>query len=341
MHNQIQQTFVTRLPVKKKTTPSGWTSFNAPCCHHFGESQDTRGRGGVRIPPDGGIQFHCFNCGFKANYTPGRNLNYKMKRFLGYMGFTTEEIRKMGLEALRHMDETVTTKREYKPMNFTEKPLPKGSKPIMHWVNENDLEARGLVNGLVKAIEHVNDRHLKLEDYPFYYSTNTDNQMDQRLLIPFYHKQKIIGYTARWLGEKNYRIAKYFTDVPPGYVFNCDVQNYNRQFVLVMEGPLDAIALDGVAVLGSEPNQRQAEMIGNLQRKVVVVPDRDDAGRKMITKAVDYGWSVAFPRWGEGVVDVGDAIVKYGKLLTMKSILATIQDTKLKIELNAKRWLNK
>jgi hypothetical protein len=112
-------------------------------------------------------------------------------------------------------------------------------------------------NSLVKAIEHVNDRHLKLEDYPFYYSTNTDNQMDQRLLIPFYHKQKIIGYTARWLGEKNYRIAKYFTDVPPGYVFNCDVQNYNRQFVLVMEGPLDAIALDGVAVLGSEPNQRQ------------------------------------------------------------------------------------
>ena len=58
-------------------------------------------------------------------------------------------------------------------------------------------------------------------------------------------------------------------------------------------------------------------------------------------QAVDYGWSVAFPRWGEGVVDVGDAIVKYGKLLTMKSILATIQDTKLKIELNAKRWLNK
>ena len=168
MHNQIQQTFVTRLPVKKKTTPSGWTSFNAPCCHHFGESQDTRGRGGVRIPPDGGIQFHCFNCGFKANYTPGRNLNYKMKRFLGYMGFTTEEIRKMGLEALRHMDETVTTKREYKPINFIEKPLPKGSKPIMHWVNENDLEARGLVNDLVKAIEHVNDRHLKLEDYPFY-----------------------------------------------------------------------------------------------------------------------------------------------------------------------------
>ena len=94
-------------------------------------------------------------------------------------------------------------------------------------------------------------------------------------------------------------------------------------------------------MLGSEPNQRQAEMINNLQRKVIVVPDRDEAGRKMITKAVDYGWSVAFPQWGNNVVDVGDAIVKYGKLLTFKSILATIQDTKLKIELTAKKWLNR
>lgn len=254
------------------------------------------------------------------------------------MGFTVEEIRKMGLEALRHMDETVEYKREYKPIHFTEKPLPKGSKPIMHWVNENDLESRGLVHGLVNAIEHINARALSLEDYPFYYSTNKDNQMDQRLLIPFYHKHKIIGYTGRWLGEKNYKIAKYFTDVPPGYVFNCDVQNYNRQFVLVCEGPMDAIALDGVAVLGSEPNQRQAEMINNLQRKVIVVPDRDDAGRKMIAKAVDYGWSVAFPQWGNDVTDVGEAVTKYGKLLTFKSILATIQDTKLKIELKAKQW---
>ena len=86
MINQIQQTFVSRLPTKRKTTPSGWTSFNAPCCHHFGESADTRGRGGVRIPPDGGIQFHCFNCGFKANYTPGRNLNFKMKKIFRIHG---------------------------------------------------------------------------------------------------------------------------------------------------------------------------------------------------------------------------------------------------------------
>ena len=35
------------LPAKRKTTPSGWTSFNAPCCVHNNENADTRGRGGV------------------------------------------------------------------------------------------------------------------------------------------------------------------------------------------------------------------------------------------------------------------------------------------------------
>jgi hypothetical protein len=340
MHNLIQQTFVTYLPAKKKVTPSGWTSFNAPCCHNQGETADTRGRGGVRIQPDGSIQFHCFNCGYKANYTPGRNLNFKMKKLMGYMGFSTEVIRKMGLEALRHMDENVEYKREYKPIHFTEKPLPKKAKPIIHWVNEKDLPVE-TINRLVSAIEFVTKRSLELEDYPFYYSTSTENQMEKRILIPFYHKHNIIGYTARWLGEKNYKIAKYFTDVPPGYVFNCDKQNYNRQYVLVMEGPLDAIALDGVAVLGSEPNKRQQEMINNLQRKVIVVPDRDEAGNKMISRAIDYGWSVAFPQWESDIIDVGDAVIKYGKLLTMKSILHTTVDTKIKIELQRKLWYNK
>ena len=61
-----------------------------------------------------------------------------MKKFLGFMGFTVEEIRKMGLEALRHMDETVEYKREYKPIHFKEKLLPKmiGSLKKM-WVMES------------------------------------------------------------------------------------------------------------------------------------------------------------------------------------------------------------
>ena len=82
-------------------------------------------------------------------------------------------------------------------------------------------------------------------------------------------------------------------------------------------------------------------MINNLQRKVIVVQDRDEAWNKMISRAIDYGWSVAFPQWESDIIDVGDAVIKYGKLLTMKSILHTTVDTKIKIELQRKLWYNK
>ena len=73
----LHETVTAYLPSKKKTTPSGWTSFNAPCCIHNGDSADKRQRGGLISNADGGISYHCFNCGYKCSWTPGRNLSFK------------------------------------------------------------------------------------------------------------------------------------------------------------------------------------------------------------------------------------------------------------------------
>ena len=53
--NPIQQVLTAFLPSKRKTTPSGWTSFDAPCCIHNGESADKRKRGGVMLNGDGTV----------------------------------------------------------------------------------------------------------------------------------------------------------------------------------------------------------------------------------------------------------------------------------------------
>ena len=45
--NLIQNTILTAVPANKKKTPSGWLSFNAPCCVHNGETQDKKKRGGI------------------------------------------------------------------------------------------------------------------------------------------------------------------------------------------------------------------------------------------------------------------------------------------------------
>jgi len=43
----------TYLPGKRKSTASGWISFNAVCCVHNGHSQDKRGRGGIKTSNQG------------------------------------------------------------------------------------------------------------------------------------------------------------------------------------------------------------------------------------------------------------------------------------------------
>ena len=51
--NLIQSTILTSLPAGRKKTPSGWVSFNAPCCVHNGETADKKKRGGNDNKNDG------------------------------------------------------------------------------------------------------------------------------------------------------------------------------------------------------------------------------------------------------------------------------------------------
>jgi len=79
--NSIQQAVIDSLPGKQKRTTNGWISFNAVCCHHNGESQDKRSRGGVITNGDA-ISYHCFNCNFKTGWQPGRHITFKMRKLL-------------------------------------------------------------------------------------------------------------------------------------------------------------------------------------------------------------------------------------------------------------------
>ena len=144
-----------------------------------------------------------------------------------------------------------------------------------------------------------------------------------------------MGYTGRLFDTRNKEV-KYWTETQPGYVFNLDAQDWSRKFVIVTEGPFDAITISGVGILGSEINDTQRELISGLNRPVIVVPDRDEAGQKLIDQAMEFGWGVSFPEWQKGVDDVADAVLKYGRLFTMQSILKATETSKLKIDLKRK-----
>ena len=335
--NLIQNTVLTSLPAGRKKTPSGWISFNAPCCVHNGESADKKKRGGIMTSADGTVSYHCFNCGFKANYVIGRKLNQKMRLFMSYIGITDDTIRKLAIEAMRE-EESDTKFEKKKFVTFNKKELPKNTRTLDTWLEKYTTGV--LSNTELKSIDnmlnYLSSRGIGPDWYDFMYSTDKVWDVYQRLLIPFYWRGDIVGFTGRMFEESNG--VKYYTDVWPGYVFNMDAQDWSRKFVLVTEGPFDAITISGVSILGSEINDTQRELIDGLGRQVIVVPDRDAPGEKLINQAIEFGWSVAFPEWDKTVGDVADAVMKYGRLFTIQSILKTTERSKLKIDLKRKMY---
>jgi DNA primase len=93
------------------------------------------------------------------------------------------------------------------------------------------------------------------------------------------------------------RIPKYIHDMQHGYVFGVDLQHTSWQYVIVTEGVFDALSIGGVAVLHAEVNDAQVKMIRNLNRQVIVVPDQDTTGMKLVDRAIELGWSVSMPDW--------------------------------------------
>jgi hypothetical protein len=342
MLTPIQDAVQLLLPVKRKTNAiSGWTSFNAPCCHHNGESADTRGRGGIVINSDGGVSYHCFNCNFKASYIPGRHLTYKFRKLLSWFGASENEVKRLVIEAIRVKDlvappETFAEEAQQE-IDFKPRALPDSSVSFSQWKTFLTLQDEDeLVHPqFVQAFDYIYKRNIDFKKYEFYTTETTAYNLHKRVIVPFTWKKEIIGYTARAI-EDNVK-PKYHSNYESNYVFNTDLQLPDAKFVVVVEGPFDAMAIDGVAILGNECSEIQADVIDSLTREVIVVPDRDRAGVKLIDAAIEYGWSVSFPEWEADIKDVSAAVDRYGKLFVLKSILAAKETSRLKIELKKKK----
>ena len=310
------------LPQRKQTS-SGWVSFNAPCCHNNGESRDTKKRGGLIKTEDGGASYHCFNCGWKASWRPGRNLGKRMQDLLRWLGASDDQIKRIAFECLK-IEAGKKSKDVIAIPEFTPRDMPKNSRLITEdLILEDDR--------VIPVVEYIYSRGLTLEDTDFYWSDEPGYA--DRFLIPLTVDRKIMGYIARKSREGK---PKYLTEHPPHIVFNLDKQPYDRKFVLVFEGSIDAIMLGGVAVLTNEISPEQALQINRLGKQVIVVPDQDKAGETMARQAIDLGWGIAFPNWDDDVKDAGDAIKKYGRLTTMISIMKNVETTELKSKLRMK-----
>jgi len=315
----IADTLLTYLPGKRKTTPSGWISFNAVCC------SDDRGRGGFIVNDGDAVSYHCFNCGFKCSWQPGRHISQKMNKFMRDLSIPDDIINQLRLEALRLDDNSTTEIRNVIP-KFDIRALPIDSVPITDLLNDPPEK-------LVPVLEYMVSRQLFPEDFPFYWTPKIG--FNNRLIIPFYKDGACVGYTARAINDAK---PKYLSEQQPGYVFNLDAQHDDREFVIVSEGPFDALSIDGCALLGAEIKDSQNWLLKQLGKEIVLVPDRDHEGPRTVEQAIEYGWSVSMPDWPDGVKDINDAVIKLGKLATLWLIVLAKESNSLKIQLRAKKW---
>ena len=315
------------IPQKRKQTSSGWVSFNAPCCVHTGESADRRSRGGVKQQEDD-WSYHCFNCGFTASFVPGRPVSYKARKLLGWLGVDSTDIERLNLESLKRKSlldltaERNTIKQTQ--IDFDEKEVPEGVERIdpnnkLHFHYVDYLKQRGIVFG-----------------YPFLVDKKRGPR--DRIVVPYTYKNRIVGHTSRYLDS---RTPKFINSQQPGYVFGYDLQKSNWTSAIVVEGIFDALSISGLACMHETISKDQAQLLKQLQRRIIVVPDQDRAGLGIIDAAVEHKFEVSIPEWPEDVKDVNDAVVRFGVAQTLQQIHQNAERSKIKIEMFKKRLQRK
>ena len=313
------------IPQKRKQTSSGWVSFNAPCCVHTGESADRRSRGGVKQQEDD-WSYHCFNCGFTASFVPGRPVSFKARKLLGWLGVDSTDIERLNLESLKRKSlldltaERNTIKQTQ--IDFDEKEVPEGVERIdpnnkLHFHYVDYLKQRGIVFG-----------------YPFLVDKKRGPR--DRIVVPYTYKNRIVGHTSRYLDS---RTPKFINSQQPGYVFGYDLQKSNWTSAIVVEGIFDALSISGLACMHETISKDQAQLLKQLQRRIIVVPDQDRAGLGIIDAAVEHKFEVSIPEWPEDIKDVNDAVVRFGVAQTLQQIHQHAERSKIKIEMAKKRLM--
>jgi len=312
---------------KTKKSPSEWISRNCPFCEHRGQAPDKRGRGGLKHD-NNSITLNCFNCGFCASWTIGRPLYPKMISALKWLNVDEKTINQLKLESLR-----ISKESGFEPIVHIRRNI----KPIVLPADCTILESDSIKHQ--KHIDFLKTRGFTPEDFSFLVSP--DLTYRSRVILPFILQDTIIGYSARSIisNEKMRYIMKETTE----FVFGVEWVEPEHEWIIVTEGLFDALSVKCLAVMHNEISEAQTEMICDLQRRVIIVPDLDKAGlanrkNSLINTALDCGWEVAFPTWE--VKDINAAYVNYGPLFTIKHILDCSTNNPTKIRVQQKMLLN-
>jgi len=314
VHNLLMH----NLPVRTTRTPSGWITLDCPMC------SDKRKRGGI-IESGAKISYHCFNCNYTTGWSMNSHLGKKFKNLAEKLGASKQDIHQAQIELLKHSDDlevAAPTDYVYSSNKFKTEDLPDTAQYVEDLPEDNPVRMYAEQRGILGI-------------YPLLYFDDMANR--KRVIVPFTYNGELVGWTGRHIAPPDKVTPKYLHKVQPGYVFNVDrFADSDREIIIVTEGVFDAILIDGVSILGNTVTAEQAHLIEKLGKRIILCPDRDEAGKELIEQATSLGWEVSFPGWAPDVKDAADAVQRYGRLATVSSIIQNATSNKIKIEVKSK-----
>lgn len=343
MHSQFDTQFVVdalqqTLPAQRKRTAGG-INVNCPMCLEMGEARpDTKMRCGVRLFSSGGIHIHCFNCKFSTKWAPGSMIPKKVSRFLQVLGMDDRSVQAVKFKAWQYLN-VYEGEAPAKPPEFTPKfdpvGLPQDALPIQTWA-EHNLTDQNFLDVLAYAVTRGQEVY---ESTNLMWSPSSHDGMDmsRRLIIPFYFKGEIVGYTSRAIDSD--ATKRYYTKTPAHYLFNNEMLYRDRKYVILVEGQFDALAIQGVSTQGAKLSPEQACWLRDSGKTIIVLPDQDESGMAMVDLATTYGFHVSFPNWDSDVKDANDAVKKYGRLFTIRKVIDNATSNLMKINFYKKKMM--
>ncbi|MCS7317481.1 MAG: hypothetical protein NZZ41_04055 [Candidatus Dojkabacteria bacterium] len=322
----------------QKISSSGWYIFNAVCCpYHGNERPDRRKRGNFYFTENSWV-YNCFNCGFKTVFSENNLvLTERNKKLLEWMGFSQEEINEISFSLLKRKNLEQKNSNNPKDEYFNFFDYIKTLNPT-----EKEEEMVSIEEYLDRQDYKENKNFMKILDYLFSRGSYIVDCLDKiywvesspdMIVLPIFIKNKIYGYIMRNL-NKSIKYMNIFFD-NKNLLYNLDSAFKNRKYIILVEGPFDALSIDGISIMKNTINNNIIKMLKSFNKEIIILPDKDISGLKVIEKALEHNLRVSFPffdYWDEKIKDASDAAKKYGKFYTLNSIIRSSTDDPLKIK---------
>lgn len=314
--SRIYDEFLSLVSSRPNYRARGFININCPACG------DKRKRGGFAPTETGGFRYFCFNggCTFSTEPTgwePGNGLYGRVRSLFEMLG---GNIRNIPVQDMLRQNNTSTgmprEERAEVVTKFRKMDMPKGSILIEEAVEEDERA--------IAVLNYLNNRSpLLLGAHPFMWSPIHP----EHLLVPYVHHGTIVGYMGRHIGESAGQ-KRFLQRSRPDYMFNQHLLSKGAgKYAYVLESPLDAILMQGVATKENRLTKRQVNLLKSCGKEPVLIPDiKKGEAAPYVTTAEENDWFISVPEWPNGFTfkDVGEAIQRIGLLATIEAITSSM-----------------